>query len=46
MVNLMHNCKKIAEQHGGDLIPSSRPGEGTTFKLVIPRFQPKAEHVE
>ena len=41
----LHNCKKIAEQHGGDLIPSSRPGEGTTFKLVVPRFQPKAEHV-
>jgi len=41
----LHNCKKIAEQHGGDLIPTSTHGEGTTFKLVIPRFQPKAEQV-
>lgn len=36
----LHNCKKIVEQHGGSLIPSSREGEGSTFKIVLPRFQP------
>ena len=35
----LFNCKTIAEQHGGDLSVSSRPGEGTTFTLRLPRYQ-------
>ncbi len=33
----LHNCKKIAEQHGGTLKHESMRGEGTTFTLVLPR---------
>jgi signal transduction histidine kinase len=34
----LHNCKKIVEQHGGELTPTSKEGEGTTFTLVLPRL--------
>lgn len=37
----LHNCKKIVEQHGGELIPTSAKGEGTTFSVVLPRFRAK-----
>jgi PAS domain S-box-containing protein len=37
----LHNCKKIIEQHHGELRLKSTPGEGTTFTMVLPRFQPK-----
>ncbi len=37
----LHNCKKIVEQHNGRLDVRSRPNEGTTFVLTLPRFQPK-----
>jgi PAS domain S-box-containing protein len=39
----LHNCRKIVEHHGGTLTPSSVPGDGSTFKLVLPRFQPTRE---
>jgi len=29
-------CKRIAEQHGGTLEITSRPGEGSCFALVVP----------
>jgi PAS domain S-box-containing protein len=35
------NCKKIMEQHNGDLQVESTEGAGSTFRMVIPRFQPK-----
>ena len=35
----LYNCRIIAEQHGGELKATSVPGEGTTFTLVLPRFQ-------
>jgi signal transduction histidine kinase len=37
----LHNCKKIVEQHNGRLDVRSKPNEGTTFVLSLPRFQPR-----
>ncbi|MCM2271514.1 MAG: ATP-binding protein [candidate division Zixibacteria bacterium] len=37
----LYNCRKIVEQHGGELLVSSKIGDGTTFKLFLPRLQPK-----
>jgi PAS domain S-box-containing protein len=31
--------RKIVEQHGGRVALESRPGEGTTVKVVLPRFE-------
>lgn len=39
----LYNCKKIVEGHGGELVVSSTPGKGTTFQLILPRFQSKPE---
>jgi signal transduction histidine kinase len=33
--------KAIAEAHGGRVELDSRPGEGSTFTIVIPVDQPK-----
>lgn len=38
------NCKKIVQQHYGELEANSKPGEGTTFILTLPRFQPTKEN--
>jgi signal transduction histidine kinase len=35
----LHNCKKIAEQHGGTLTHTSEYGRGTTFTLNLPRHK-------
>lgn len=32
--------RKIVEQHGGRVALQSRPGEGTTVRVVLPRFVP------
>lgn len=37
----LSNCKRIIEKHHGELIPVSTYGEGTSFKVVLPRSQPK-----
>ncbi|WP_276485552.1 sensor histidine kinase [Paraflavitalea pollutisoli] len=29
-------CKKIAQQHGGDIVASSKPQEGATFTVFLP----------
>jgi len=39
----LYNCKLIAEQHDGELTAESKPGEGTTFRLTLPRFQKKPQ---
>ena len=33
----LYNCKAIIEQHDGQLIATSKPGEGTTFIVTLPR---------
>jgi signal transduction histidine kinase len=37
----LSNCRKIVEQHHGELTVNSAPGEGTTFRMVLPTTQPK-----
>ena len=37
----LSNCRNIIQQHRGELSVDSTPGEGTTFSIVLPRFQPK-----
>jgi two-component system NtrC family sensor kinase len=34
-------CKKIVDQHGGEISVFSRPGEGTRFHLSLPTFPPQ-----
>jgi PAS domain S-box-containing protein len=35
------NCRKIMEQHHGELQVESSEGLGSVFRLLIPRFQPR-----
>ncbi len=37
----LSNCKKIIEQHHGELTARSTLGKGSTFTIVLPRFQPQ-----
>lgn len=39
----LFNCKKIVEQHHGDIEAQSAYGEGSTFSVYLPRFQPRFE---
>ncbi len=34
------NCKKIIEQHHGQMTCESTHGKGTTFTVTLPRFHP------
>lgn len=34
-------CKKIAEQLGGNISVTSRPGQGSTFTVVLPDLRPR-----
>jgi signal transduction histidine kinase len=36
------NCKKIIEQHNGDISVSSVENEGTKFTILLPRQQPES----
>ena len=31
-------CRKIVERHGGKIKAQSQPGEGTSFKVVLPKM--------
>ena len=37
----LSNCKKIIEQHHGQLTAQSTLGQGSTFTMTLPRFQAK-----
>jgi PAS domain S-box-containing protein len=37
----LSNCKKIVEQHHGELTVRSTPGQGSTFTVTLPRIQPQ-----
>lgn len=39
----LSNCKKIVEQHKGELACESTYGEGTTFTIILPRLHTAAE---
>jgi len=36
----LSNCRKIVDQHHGELLVTSTPGQGTEFRMILPRFQP------
>ncbi|OPH59698.1 hypothetical protein BC351_19650 [Paenibacillus ferrarius] len=38
-------CKGIMQAHGGEIDVVSKPGEGSTFSLAIPRFRGEEEQI-
>ena len=34
-------CKKIVDEHGGDISCESTPGRGTTFRVRLPNVRPE-----
>jgi len=36
----LHNCQKIIENHGGEIIARSQEDKGTTFSITLPRVRP------
>jgi two-component system NtrC family sensor kinase len=36
-------CHRIIKQHGGDIFIDSRVGEGTTFTVTVPVFDPEKD---
>jgi signal transduction histidine kinase len=42
----LHNCRKIVELHQGNISVESTEGEGTTFTIVLPRFQPAKKEMQ
>ena len=39
----LYNCRKIVEQHHGELLAQSEYGEGATFRIILPCAQPHLE---
>ncbi|HEY5297905.1 MAG TPA: ATP-binding protein [Verrucomicrobiae bacterium] len=39
-------CYGIIKEHGGNITPSSRPGEGTTFTIELPILHPNSGTLE
>jgi PAS domain S-box-containing protein len=36
-------CRKIAQRHGGSITANSKPGEGATFRVLLPANQTRGE---
>jgi light-regulated signal transduction histidine kinase (bacteriophytochrome) len=36
-------CRRITDRHGGLITAQSKPGEGSTFIVILPLQQPKSE---
>jgi signal transduction histidine kinase len=41
----LSNCKKIIEQHHGELTVHSTLGQGSSFTVTLPRLQPKRQPI-
>lgn len=41
----LYMCKYIVEIHGGQIKVQSKPGQGTTFKIILPVYE-EMEHAE
>jgi signal transduction histidine kinase len=36
-------CRRITDRHGGLITAKSKPGEGSTFIIILPMHQPRNE---
>ncbi|HZQ45424.1 MAG TPA: ATP-binding protein, partial [Verrucomicrobiae bacterium] len=36
-------CRRITDRHGGLITAQSKPGEGSTFIIILPMHQPRIE---
>jgi signal transduction histidine kinase len=39
-------CKRIMDEHGGQILCDTEKGKGTTFTLILPIIEPKNKDVE
>jgi putative PEP-CTERM system histidine kinase len=39
----LYQCRSIVRAHGGEITVESRPGEGSTFRILLPAGEPMAQ---